>query len=88
MTGLAALGVLVRSVRTMRPASGGTRRTPLAIALALSAVVLHDGPWPALLEWRPLAWIGGLGYGIYLIHEPVMRLLRRPRGAARARGPV
>jgi peptidoglycan/LPS O-acetylase OafA/YrhL len=47
----------------------------LAIAVGLSAVVLHDGPWPAALDWRPLAWLGGLGYGIYLIHEPVMRLL-------------
>ena len=39
------------------------------------SVVLHDGPWPALLEWRPLAWVGSLGYGIYLIHEPILRLL-------------
>ena len=47
----------------------------LAIAVALTAIVLHDGPWPAPLQWRGLAWIGGLGYGIYLIHEPVMRVL-------------
>ncbi len=47
----------------------------LAIAVALCAIVLHDGPWPAVLEWRALAWLGGLGYGIYLIHEPVMRAL-------------
>ena len=46
-----------------------------AIALALCAIVLHDGPWPAVLEWRPLAWVGSLGYGIYLIHEPVLRRL-------------
>ncbi len=43
----------------------------------MSAIVLHDGPWPRVLEWRPLAWIGALGYGIYLIHEPVMRFLGR-----------
>ena len=47
----------------------------LAIAVALTSIVLHDGPWPAFLESRALAWIGGLGYGIYLIHEPVMRVL-------------
>ncbi|WP_341928114.1 acyltransferase [Nocardioides psychrotolerans] len=47
----------------------------LAIAVVLASIVLHDGPWPAALSWRPLAWIGGLGYGVYLIHEPVMRLL-------------
>lgn len=47
----------------------------VAITVALAGIVLHDGPWPTVLEWRPLAWVGGLGYGIYLIHEPVMRLL-------------
>lgn len=47
----------------------------LTIATGLASVVLHDGPWPAWMSWRPLAWVGGLGYGIYLIHEPVMRFL-------------
>ncbi|MDT9593183.1 acyltransferase [Nocardioides zeae] len=47
----------------------------LAITAALAAIVLHDGPWPTWMSWGPLAWLGGLGYGIYLIHEPVMRLL-------------
>ncbi len=47
----------------------------LAIAVALTSIVLHDGPWPRVLEGGALAWIGGLGYGIYLIHEPVMRVL-------------
>lgn len=45
------------------------------IALGLAAIVLHDGPWPAWMSWRPVAWVGGLGYGIYLIHEPAMRAL-------------
>ncbi len=44
-----------------------------SIAVALSAVVLHDGPYAAWMSWRPLAWVGSLGYGIYLIHEPVQR---------------
>jgi peptidoglycan/LPS O-acetylase OafA/YrhL len=44
-----------------------------AIALGMTAIVLHDGPWPRVLDWRPLAWIGALGYGVYLIHEPVLR---------------
>lgn len=47
----------------------------LAIAVGLASIVLHDGPWPAALDWQPLAWLGGLGYGVYLIHEPVMRFL-------------
>lgn len=47
----------------------------VAIGVALTAIVLHDGPWPRVLELPALSWIGGLGYGIYLIHEPVMRAM-------------
>ncbi|CAN5598500.1 hypothetical protein BH11ACT8_BH11ACT8_19580 [soil metagenome] len=57
----------------------------LTIVVGLASIVLHDGPWPRLLDWRPLAWIGGLCYGIYWIHEPVVwvldswRVLPEPR---------
>ena len=75
LVGLAALAGLVMN----RPDSAlGAWWAPayaLAIAVGLAGIVLHDGPWPAAFSWRPLAWIGGLGYGIYLIHEPVMRIL-------------
>ncbi|MCW2792552.1 MAG: Acyltransferase 3, partial [Nocardioides sp.] len=46
-----------------------------AIALGMTSIVLHDGPWPRVLDWRPLARVGALGYGVYLLHEPVMRFL-------------
>ena len=46
-----------------------------ALTLALAHVVLHDGPWARWMSWGPLVWLGGLGYGIYLIHEPVLRFL-------------
>ncbi len=75
LVGIASLAMLVMN----RPESAfGAWWAPfyaLAIAVGLSGIVLHDGPWPAAFSWRPLAWIGGLGYGIYLIHEPVMRIL-------------
>ncbi len=73
--GAVALGYLVSQRPFVRVGEWWHPAYALAIAVALSAIVLHDGPWPAWLEWRGLAWIGGLGYGIYLIHEPVMRLL-------------
>lgn len=73
--GLAALVALVAT----RPATlAGEWWHPayaVAIGVALTAVVLHDGPWPRVLELPALSWIGGLGYGIYLIHEPVMRAM-------------
>jgi peptidoglycan/LPS O-acetylase OafA/YrhL len=47
----------------------------LALGVALSAIVLHRGPWARVLTEPTLAWLGGLGYGIYLIHEPVLRLV-------------
>ncbi len=46
----------------------------VGMTLALAGIVLHDGPWARVLTEPTLAWLGGLGYGIYLIHEPVMRL--------------
>ncbi|MET0928400.1 MAG: acyltransferase [Aeromicrobium sp.] len=46
----------------------------LAIAVGLASIVLNEGQ-PAWMSWRPLGWIGGLGYGIYLIHEPVQRYI-------------
>ena len=48
----------------------------VALGVALSAIVLHRGPWARVLSEPTLAWLGGLGYGIYLIHEPVLRLVK------------
>lgn len=72
------LGALLALVITRPLSVAGEWWHPLyalAICVALSSIVLHDGPYPSWLSWRPLAWLGGLGYGIYLIHEPVMRFL-------------
>ena len=75
VSGLAALVALV----LVRPESViGAWWHPayaLALTIGLASIVLHDGPWPRALSWKPLTWVGGLGYGIYLVHEPVMRVL-------------
>ena len=47
-----------------------------AAVLMLAAVVLAPGGGPRFLRWRALTFLGGLSYGIYLLQEPVMRLLR------------
>ncbi|GCD90101.1 acyltransferase [Nocardioides sp. LS1] len=76
VVGLAATGVLVM----VRPFDSNATEWwhplyALTLAVAMSAIVLNDGPWPRILDWKPLAWVGGLGYGVYLLHEPVMRLV-------------
>jgi len=77
LVGLVALGVLVLSRPFDVPALSEWWH-PLysaAVATLLAGIVLHEGPWSRAFEWRPLAFVGSLGYGVYLIHEPVMRLL-------------
>ena len=32
-------------------------------------------PARAALEWRPLVWIGGFAYSVYLIHAPLIQLI-------------
>ncbi len=74
--GIAALGVLVLSRGGESLATNWWHPMyAVAIAVALCSIVLHDGPSPRWMSWQPLVWVGGLGYGIYLIHEPVLRLL-------------
>lgn len=40
-------------------------------------VCSHPGfnPLRAILEWRPLVWIGGFSYSLYLIHAPLVQAL-------------
>jgi len=47
-----------------------------AALLLIAAVVLQPGGGPAFLRWRALTFLGGVSYGIYLLQEPIMRLLR------------
>ena len=54
------------------------------MCVALASIVLHDGRGRACSTEPTLAWLGGLGYGIYLIHEPVMRVASLVGPAARA----
>jgi peptidoglycan/LPS O-acetylase OafA/YrhL len=50
----------------------------LVTALLLGGLVLNPGHalvrW---LEWRPLAYVGTVSYGIYLLHKPALDLARR-----------
>lgn len=60
----------IGTVGLLLAAARPSRRNPLRVAL----------------EWRPLVWIGGFSYSIYLIHAPLIHLLwqygLRPLGLA------
>lgn len=75
--GIGALAVMVMTRPTSMPGLSEWWHPmySAAVVVALAGVVLHEGPWSKTFEWRPLVWIGTLGYGVYLIHEPVMRFL-------------
>lgn len=51
------------------------RDLPAAIGFAFLLAVAVARP-PALLAWRPLAWAGGISYGLYLWHVPLLLWLR------------
>ena len=46
-----------------------------AVGFAIIVAVAALRP-PKPLEWRPLVWIGGVSYGLYLWHVPVLLVLR------------
>lgn len=49
---------------------------PGAVGLLLAASRPgRFNPVRAALEWRPLVWVGGISYSIYLIHAPLIQLL-------------
>lgn len=49
-----------------------------ATALLLACIVLHpEAPLARILEWRPLAYVGTVSYGIYLLHMFVVHVARR-----------
>ncbi len=51
------------------------RDLPAAVGFAAIVAVASARP-PRALGWRPLAWVGGISYGLYLWHVPVLLALR------------
>lgn len=48
----------------------------LAATALIASIVMTTGAVPRWLVWKPLVSIGLISYGIYLLHEPVMRFAR------------
>jgi len=58
------------------PAYGGWLPVFSLASAALITGVLVPGPVQRLLSRRPLVWLGGISYGLYLFHWPVYTVLR------------
>jgi peptidoglycan/LPS O-acetylase OafA/YrhL len=81
-----AFGCLAFAVAALlvEPAIGiaGEMLTPVAFALLIaSCVIREDNDLAQMLQWRPLAWIGTVSYGMYMIH---MLWINIARGAGSA----
>lgn len=82
--GLAAvLGTgLVLKVSTVFPGYAALLPTGAALLILLAADSQRRGGVSTLLGSKPLVWLGGLSYGIYLWHYPLMILDRDLRDSA------
>lgn len=77
--GLVIASALLRSALWRGTPVGGALDI-LAGACAAAAMVAAADPGGSILrrvlEWRPLVWIGGFSYSVYLIHGPLIQVVR------------
>ncbi len=76
-----ALALLCFGIVVLRSAAWPLYLLDLFVGVATIGLLLaaarpgRINPIRAGLEWRPLVWIGGFSYSIYLIHAPLVQLL-------------
>ncbi len=85
---LAAVGL---SLLALAYAPGWGAAGELLVAVALAALVAtcvtrEDNDLAWLLRWRPVAWIGTVSYGMYLMHMIAVNLMRKAGAAAGIEG--
>ncbi|GAA3772029.1 hypothetical protein GCM10022240_25160 [Microbacterium kribbense] len=51
-------------------------QTPIVLgAVILVIAAVHCSTVRRILTWRPVAWLGGISFSLYLIHEPIVILM-------------
>ncbi|WP_017578469.1 acyltransferase family protein [Nocardiopsis kunsanensis] len=71
LAGLVLCGALV-PVSTMFPGWIALWPAGAAVLVVVAGTTGHRLAADRLLTWRPLTWLGGLSYGLYLWHWPVL----------------
>ena len=76
-TALARYVAVLAAVLILCVAQGGWGKTaaPLVWTICLGAQLGWLPPLAALLRARPLLWLGAISYPLYLVHEPLQKLL-------------
>jgi len=47
------------------------------LAFTILGTAMADSYWAQILGSRPLVWMGEISYSIYMVHFPVLLLMRR-----------
>lgn len=81
----AALGASMFASSVFMPVNDAAASLVQAVAfswLVGACVSREDHPLARLLAWKPLAWIGMISYGVYLLHMLCLNVARRGLDAA------
>ncbi|QAY61284.1 acyltransferase [Microbacterium protaetiae] len=89
-TGILVLAVTMLSMHWLllaplgHAAAVALSQGPIVVGAALLVIMAtHFGPLQRLLTWRPIAWLGGISFSLYLIHEPLVLMMAGASHAAR-----
>nr|WP_274638317.1 acyltransferase [Microbacterium bovistercoris] len=59
-------------------------QAPIVVGAAILVIAaVHCTTLRRVLTWRPIAWLGGISFSLYLIHEPIVILMANITNASR-----